>query len=564
MLPIKTYICTLLISICFSTVFTQSSQATDLLQAYKLALATEPEWSAERAKFLAERESEKMGFSGLLPQVNFSASYANSTYEVARSGSPKFSDLLGVDIIDAVDCLVGESSSTPNITACNEASRQANNASFAVSKTGFNITQPLFRLDRWYAYKRSQDISDRGHATYLKAQQDLIIRVAETYFNTLRTWEHVEFSRREEMSLKKQLNTTINRYKKGLVTSTDVYEAQAISDLAQSSRFSSENAFRGAIEDLEQITLLPGIEINPLPEDLPIELPQPADPEAWVEAATSSNLDIKIAQYTAAAARKNHRLERSNHAPTVDLVASYSQQNSAGRTSTNDEGDSDQSSLAISLNLPLYTGGAISARERKAKYKMREAEYRQQQTLHSVSGATRKTYRNVVTSVKKITALQVAIASNKKALKAVEKGYLNGARHVAEVLQASRDLFKAQQEHSNARYEYIINTLRLKRASGVLTETDLHDLNDWLAGNKASITTSNPRPQHIDAFNPSAREPRDAYELNNITNIYNKSDNESYKQTHNQNPPKSPTDTQPKKSEQKGSLFKAIKDLRNK
>ncbi len=488
--------------------------AADLLNVYSLAIKNEPEWSAQRAKYLSNREAEKIGLAGILPQISLNARHAKVNYDVDGNNSSTLNNanLLNLSVTDTFNCSVDNGIFSGDLTTeeidgfseCATSAQGSVETSFTVTDTAFNVTQPLFRLDRWYGYKQSQAVTDQAEIEYQLAQQELILRVADTYFNTLKAWEQVEFTRNEESAIRKQLRATQKRFQKGLIGSTNVYEAQAIFDLAQSTRFSAENFFRGAVEDLEQMTRQPGIEITPLPTHLPITSPEPDDSEAWVIAARKNNLDLQAAKFAAQAAKHNHRVKKSNHAPTIDFLASFSQSSADGRTSTLDQGDTQSSSIGITLNVPIFSGGGISANERQAKFQMREAEYRVEQISQEVIGNTRKAFRSVVTSVHQIEALNVAIISNQKALEAVEKGYKVGTRNVSEVLQAQRELFSAYKDHSNARYDYILNTLRLKRAAGVLNKEDLSNLNAWLS--KGSTSTA---PL---GSSSNVNEPRDTFE----------------------------------------------------
>lgn len=524
--------------------------ATDLIESYRRASQYDPQWSTLRANYFANKQAVNIGRAGLLPQINTSASYSSLDYDVDQnSDSLTVSGLSTLSVETAFECgltndiFLGDL--TPDevsgFSECAGTAQDGLDTSFTQTDIRLTMSQPLFRLDRWYNYKRSQTVTDQAGVDFQKGQQDLLIRVSETYFNALRAWDQVQYARSEENAIAQQLKLTQKRYQKGLISGTNVYEAQAAFDGTQASRMNAENLFEAAMEDLERMTRSPNLQISQLNEDLPLLAPQPNSAEAWVEVARKNNLDFISAKMSATAAKQNHKAKRSQHAPTLDLVAQVGQSDSDGQTATFDQGKTTVTSIGLNLNIPIFTGGGTRAQEKQAKYQMRAADYQTEHVLQEVVSTTRKLYRSIVTSVRRIEALKVAIGSNQQALKAVENGYRKGRRNVAEVIQAQRELIRSQTDYANARYDYIINTFKLKRVAGVLSEQDLSELNAWLNSSseqaRKPINQSSYVGERTEPYQPSYRADektfeRQAYPDSNNTNhnpapAYENSDNES-------------------------------------
>jgi len=316
----------------------------------------------------------------------------------------------------------------------------------------------------------------QADATLESAQQDLIIRVAEAYFNVLRAEAEVAFTGAELQAIGRQKDQAEKRFDVGLATVIDVRDAQAQFDLAVALEVAAVNAEATAFEALRVLTGVEPGKLDPLRDTIALVAPKPEDIETWVQIARNQNLDLAVARFESQAAEVQVRAERGERYPTIDVLAigSTSATNQNGRDSVN------AGELRLELNVPLYTGGGIKSEVARAKAERVAADERlREQELVAVQ-TTRDSYRGVLTSISQVLALRQALDSTQKSVEAADAGFRAGTQDSLEVLRALRDTFQARTDYINARYDYVLNTLNLKAASGTLTERDLLEVNALL------------------------------------------------------------------------------------
>jgi len=317
----------------------------------------------------------------------------------------------------------------------------------------------------------------QAEAQYAAVGQTLILRVATAYFDVLRAQANVEFSQSELQAISRQKEQAERRFDVGLVPITDVRSAQAQYDLAVAQEIAASNQLSTAQEAL---LLISGVEtelLTPLADDLPLTPPDPADIDAWVTLAEDQNLELVIAQLATDSSNTQVSIERANRYPTLDLIGS------AASTTTEQFGrnDADIAEIKLQLRLPILTGGRVNAQVAQARAEALSAEQQLISQQRATTQQTRDAYRGVQASIARVRALRQALVSTQKSAEATEAGFRAGTRTSVETLQALRDTFSARSDFSGARYDYIINTLNLKAASGTLTEGDIFAINRFLA-----------------------------------------------------------------------------------
>jgi len=317
----------------------------------------------------------------------------------------------------------------------------------------------------------------QAEAQYAAVGQTLILRVATAYFDVLRAQANVEFSQSELQAISRQKEQAERRFDVGLVPITDVRSAQAQYDLAVAQEIAASNQLSTAQEAL---LLISGVEtelLTPLADDLPLTPPDPADIDAWVTLADDQNLELVIAQLATESSNAQVSIERANRYPTLDLIGS------AASTTTEQFGrnDADIAEIKLQLRLPILTGGRVNAQVAQARAEALSAEQQLISQQRATTQQTRDAYRGVQASIARVRALRQALVSTQKSAEATEAGFRAGTRTSVETLQALRDTYSARSDFSGARYDYIINTLNLKAASGTLTEDDIFAINRFLA-----------------------------------------------------------------------------------
>ncbi len=415
----------------------------DLIDVFKLAEQNDPVYQQAIAEYRAALEAKPQARSQLLPFVSLSADSIRNEQDISSSS----------------------------------AFGSSGDVTFNSHGYALNISQPLFRYDRFIALQQADSEIQQAEAELSVAQLDLIIRIAERYFAVLARLDDLEFSKAEVKSLRRQLDQANQRFEVGLSAITDVTEAQAGFDLATAREISARNAIDNAQERLREIT---GkyIDIHaPLGDDVPLVRPNPETIESWTETALKQNLSITAAQFFTETARKEIQVQKSGHLPTLDLVASQRYDSTGGRF-----GGIRQHTSAIGLefNISLYEGGLVNSRVREAFENYNSSIQQLEQATRAAQRLTREAYLGVISGISEIKALNQAVISSETALEATEAGFDVGTRTAVDVVATQRALSDARRNYAVARYEYLLNSLRLKQAAGILSPADLEQINAWL------------------------------------------------------------------------------------
>ncbi len=341
------------------------------------------------------------------------------------------------------------------------------------------LRQSLFNRENGAIVDQARLGVKQAEAQLLAQQQNLILRTANTYFDVLRAKVEVDFSGSELDAIARQKEQAERRFDVGLVPVTDVRSAQAQYDLAIAAQIAAKNQLQTAVGAMEVLTGSRPETIAALATDLPLVAPDPANAEAWVKLAVEQNLDLVAARLAAQTAAAGVSAIRGSRYPTLDLVG-------AAQAAENELKDPIRGrdlkggSIGIEIRMPVYTGGRIKSQVRQAKADSNSA----QQTLlsqeRSTAQQTRDAFRGVTGSIARANALQQALISTRKSAEATDAGFRAGTRTSVEVLQALRDVYRAESDYAGARYDYIINYLSLKAAAGTLNANDLIPINNFL------------------------------------------------------------------------------------
>lgn len=407
------------------------AHAAALADIYKQALSNDPQLKAAEATSLSSQEGQVQSKANLLPQISFSAD--------ART----------------VDADTGN-----------------------YDNHGYTLTlsQPVFDAGLWYSFKQSEHTSEQARLTFAKAQQTLITRTVTAYLDVLRAKTTLETNLAQERAIKRRLDQVNAQFEVGLIAITDVQEAQASYDNARVDRIEAEGALDNSFEAIERLTGKPFADVDVLHADYPVENLVPKNPQPWLEKAWRGNFDVQIANSSIEAQRRALQSSESGHLPTVSLDASID--SDSGNSSNNDTNKTN--SLALTLSVPLYTGGRTSSQVRQAEYTLTSTQESREDTLRQVTQTTRSLLRDLSTNVLSVAARKQSIKSSETALKATEEGFKVGTRNVVDVLQAEQTLYSAQRDYANARYSYVQNLFSLKQQLGTLNPEDINGLDQWL------------------------------------------------------------------------------------
>ncbi len=339
-----------------------------------------------------------------------------------------------------------------------------------------SLSLPIFRKDLWVQLDQADDQIAQAEATYAAAQQELIIRTAQAYFDILSAKDSLKFAKAETAAIARQLDQAKQRFDVGLIAITAVHEAQAAYDQSQADLILAENALDNAWEALYEIIQQKVSKLANLDENIVLSKPVPQSVESWASTALQQNLSIKAAEKATSLARKNVKLQQAGHYPTLDLVGAHTR----NRTNKISGAEANTASVGLEFSLPLYAGGGVSSLTRQARYDLVAAQENLDKQRRSVTRQVRDAYREVLASISAVKALKASTVSSKSALEATEAGYEVGTRTIVDVLNSQRDLYRSLKNYSDVRYRYIMSGLRLKQAAGSVTVEDLKQIAAWL------------------------------------------------------------------------------------
>jgi outer membrane protein len=428
-----------------ATLFSQTSSAADLMDIFSMSLKSDPQLLAQAASRLATNELDAQAQARFLPEVTFGA----NTGRVWQDTS----------------------------------SQVTSNGEFDYNAHGYslNITQPVYRKQNFVLQNQADIAIESAEASYIIAEQDLILRVAESYFDLLARQDDLSFAKAEREAISKQLEQMNERFEVGIATITDVVESQAAYDLANAAVISAENEVANSKERLREVSGQYQDDLAALKQQTPLVSPVPADIEQWTTVAIKQNPSLWVANSAVEDAGQNIELQKSGHHPTLDIVGQKSY-DSQRQISLGGSVKSHQDSVSLQLNVPIYSGGSVLSQTRQATYQLDQAMQQQELQRRVVMRQSREAYNGVMSGISRVNALKQAVLSGEKALESTEAGYEVGTRTTVDVLDSRRDLFAALRDYANARYEYILSTLRLKQAAGTITVNDLEEINQWLEG----------------------------------------------------------------------------------
>jgi len=343
---------------------------------------------------------------------------------------------------------------------------------------------------RYALFNRANDVATRqaeralnlSRSELASAEQDLIVRVAQAYFDVLAAQDALATVRSSKTATAEQLASAKRAFEVGTATITDTREAQSRYDLDVAREIAADNDLRAKRIALDQ--LVGRTDVDPKPLALPASLPPllPADPESWVASADARHPAIQRAQAGLDIARLEVERAKAAEAPTLDAVASVGAAKYAGKYPQGTPGTpTTTASLGLQFNLPLYTGGATDNRIKETLALEEKAGNDLAAARRGVAQGTRVAYFGVQSGSAQVKALEAAEASSKLALEATQLGYRVGVRVNLDVLNAQSQLFQTRRDLARARYEVLVGHLRLRQASGQLASGDLDAVNALLA-----------------------------------------------------------------------------------
>ncbi len=455
------------LTIVIGTWMAAPASAATLLEIYQQALQSDPLIREADARRLAALEAKPQARSAYLPQISATGSITHSNSE-------------GTSIDSFTDETTGEILFR-DFRSDSDSERQ---------EWGLSLRQTLFRWDQIVGLRQADKQVRRAESVREAAQQDLIVRVVERYFNVLAAEDNLLAIHANRVAIARQLEQAKQRFEVGLIAITDVQESQAAFDQATADEIAAKRSLATAREFLREITGEYVMQLAAPVEELPLSNPDPFNESAWIEESLSQNLDLTVSRIDERLARDEISARRNGHYPSLDLVASYGERDTDQDQSVNDgaflpaDSDGSSDSIGIELTVPLFSGGFTSSRVKEAVYLHRASREVLQRVTRETERLARDSYLGVVTDISRVQALRQAVQSNRTALEATEAGFEVGTRTIVQVLDQQFQLYNSIVQYYRSRYDYVLNYMRLKQAAGTLSVQDLEVLEPFMQPRK--------------------------------------------------------------------------------
>jgi outer membrane protein len=421
------------------------AHAQDLQQVYRDAKAYDAPYAAARYALQAGLEKLPQGRALILPTLGLTSN-ATST---------------------RIDSYSRNSISPPAL-------RDIHSYGYSIS-----FSQPVYRPQNLLQYSQSEFQVKQAEAVFGQANQDLIVRTAQAYFDVLASQDTLALVQAQKAAISEQLAQAKRNFEVGTATITDTHEAQARYDLSASQEIAAQGDLETKRRALQQITGKEYAGLRPLRAQVKLSPPNPASMQSWVEIAEKQGYPVQIQEATTEIAALEAKRNAAAHKPTLDLVASYGTTSQTGSTVIPTAGSSVVTTGVVGLQfaLPLFQGGALDSREREAAYLYDKSKQDLENARRSQALTARQTYVSVTNGIAQVGALEQALVSSQSALDSNKLGYEVGVRINIDVLNAQQQLFSTRRDLAVARYNTITSHLRLKAAAGSLKEEDLEEVN---------------------------------------------------------------------------------------
>jgi outer membrane protein len=458
------------IALCGLLVATPGIWADDLIDVYQLALQNDPIIREALANRDAAMEARPLAWASLLPQVNASASYSDTT-----------SQSLGSSL--AFD---------PDNNFALVLLRTPGDTDSEASSFTFSVDQTLFDWGLFQTLKQADSQVAQAEADYQAAIQSLMSRTLGSYFSVLSAQDELQALEDNLNALDRQLEQTQRRFEVGLIAITDVQESKAARDNAYAAVIAQQRTLATSRENLRELTNFYHVSLARPIDDLPLTPPAPMDPEAWVRRANERNLTLQSARLAAEATRRGMESSRGRLYPTLSLRASRTQfdndftnnlffnQFTGQFEAIGFPSVGSNETISLQFNAPIWNGGRNYSNLRRQAALHSASLERAVAVQRQTERQARDAYLGVISEISRVRALRQASESSRTALAATQAGFEVGTRTTVDVLTSQQALTRAQTNYYRSRYDYIRQVVALKLAAGSLSADDLVEINGWL------------------------------------------------------------------------------------
>ncbi|WP_161957627.1 TolC family outer membrane protein [Mariprofundus sp. EBB-1] len=468
-----------IVGLCCFMVLPLSAHAEDLMGLYKAALDADPALRSAEYEGKVSEELHRQSLANFLPNASAQFQTQTTKQKILRSDNAVF----------------GQGSTrypTTNWTA--------------------SLTQPLFHLDAWYAYSKTELGEIRSSLELSAARQDLMVRLVEAYLVALESEENYTLAVAERTTLASELNIATVKYASGLLSVSDLRDVEARSAEVTAQVISSQAAVQDALEVLRGMVGISIKSMHPLSKDAVLPALTPMSVDERVSSAVENNYTVQSKAVAVTIAEKESDKQFAQHYPTVDLIARYNRQDTKGSLFGGGS-KVDTSEVLLQVDLPLYEGGRTASLTRESLYRVEQARQELEAAHRSVERDIRAGYIQLLSSSEKIDALRKSLEAKRSLYELKREGHRAGVSSMLEKLEAQRDFYIAERDLVASRYDHLLNYVKIRQAAGSLDGQDLKQINSLLAGESmAASTYEKPdavivSPLRVAANNTSAEAP---------------------------------------------------------
>jgi outer membrane protein len=424
-----------------------SAQAQSLQELYDAARGYDAGFISAKAQFEANLAKANQSLGGILPNIALSASASRTDFSFRQDGQPT-----------------------------------ATSRMFGTGTAAVTLTQPLYRPAAWAAYRQGGQQLQQAAAQYEVAEQDLLVRVTQAYFDVLTSEDSLAFVKAQKQAVGEQLASAKRNFEVGTATITGVRDAQARFDLTTAQEIAAENDLRIKRLALDLVVGSQNAKPKRLASTSKLVDPPKESVDAWVSQSEAASPAVKQATLAYEVAKLEVDKANAGHKPTLDAQVSYAGTRNVNGNAVSDKGSHIfNPSAAVVLNVPLFAGLTTMYRVREAAALENKAQSDLEAAKRNTAQATRTAYFGLIAGLSQVKAYEAAEASSQSALDANKLGYSVGVNINIDVLNSQSQLYQTKRDLAKARYDVLVGNLKLRQAAGTLTPQDLVSINSLLA-----------------------------------------------------------------------------------
>ncbi|AVI62944.1 TolC family outer membrane protein [Halomonas sp. GFAJ-1] len=415
-----------------------------LLDVYQLARDNDPIF---REQFYGKQAADELYYqarSALLPQVSVTASQSQTYQNIRQSDNESF---------------------------------DSGSVSFPTTRYGASISQSVYDYARWSSFAQSKKEIRQAASELEVVRQNLLYRVAERYFDALSIYENLSYLQAEKGSVEANYQEVLARFEDGLTRSENMLDARARLEQVRAREIEVQNALRDAIEALAEMIGAPPQQLVLLGSDLQLSRPDPDSQEAWETLAIERSPRLKAAELATEVANRSIDVRRGGHFPTLDLQLNYDFDDTDGSLFGGGS-EVETQEIALRLNVPVYSGGRTSSEVRESVSLLEASRSQLEGVTRELRREVRSSYQSILSAKARERSLRRSLEASEQVVESRQVSVETGIVPLRDLLDAERDLFFARSELAAARYDYLINVLRLKRATGVINVDDLREIDE--------------------------------------------------------------------------------------